>query len=248
MSTSTLSAYISKYHGKTEIEGDTYAILGDLLTDFKPDQTHLMDVKMGKRTFKESAVKDKKRRMDLLQKMVKTKKDEATEEELEHGITKLRYQQFREKMSTSESLGFRVDAMSVPDTNGKSVSAEEAKKMATSAEVKACFLEYIAGRKDCWSVLLHKLKALRVLLEESDWFANHELIGSSLFFAFDCSNPDAQSCGVWMIDFANATPSARPLTHRAEWIFNEEEGGNQEEGYLSGLDNLIDLWEALEVH
>ena len=106
--------------------------------------------------------------------------------------------------------------MSVPDTNGKSVSAEEAKKMATSAEVKACFLEYVAGRKDCWSVLLHKLKALRVLLEESDWFANHELIGSSLFFAFDCSNPDAQSCGVWMIDFANATPSARPLTHRAE--------------------------------
>ena len=155
--------------------------------------------------------------------MVKTKRDEATEEELEHGITKLRYQQFREKMSTSESLGFRVDAMSVPDTNGKSVSAEEAKKMATSAEVKACFLEYVAGRKDCWSVLLHKLKALRVLLEESDWFANHELIGSSLFFAFDCSNPDAQSCGVWMIDFANATPSARQLTHRAEWIFNEEE-------------------------
>ena len=62
------------------------------------------------------------------------------------------------------------------------------------------------------------------------------------------NNPDAQSCGVWMIDFANATPSARQLTHRAEWIFNEEEGGNQEEGYLSGLDNLIDLWEALEVH
>ena len=36
-----------------------------------------MDVKMGQRTFMESECANKKKRMDLLQKMVKTKKESA---------------------------------------------------------------------------------------------------------------------------------------------------------------------------
>ena len=37
-------------------------------------EMHIMDVKMGSRTFMESECTNKKKRMDLLQKMVKTKK------------------------------------------------------------------------------------------------------------------------------------------------------------------------------
>jgi len=40
-------------------------------------ELHIMDVKMGQRTFMESECANKKKRMDLLQKMVKTKKESA---------------------------------------------------------------------------------------------------------------------------------------------------------------------------
>ena len=49
-----------------------------------------------------------------------------------------------------------------------------------------------------------------------------------------------QRCGVWMIDFSKARPSSQPLTHTKAW-----ELGNQEDGYLWGLANLIRAWEAL---
>lgn len=43
-----------------------------------------------------------------------------------------------------------------------------------------------------------------------------------------------------MIDFSKARPSSQPLTHTKAW-----ELGNQEDGYLWGLANLIRAWEGL---
>ena len=55
-----------------------------------------------------------------------------------------------------------------------------------------------------------------------------------------------EGAGVWMIDFAKTAPLAPALvaagthTHRAAW-----EMGNQEDGYLRGIDSLIDVWTEL---
>lgn len=38
---------------------------------------------------------------------------EPTAEERKVGVTKMRYMQFRERMSSSHSLGFRIEAMQV---------------------------------------------------------------------------------------------------------------------------------------
>ena len=61
-----------------------------------------------------------------------------------------------------------------------------------------------------------------------------QVIGSSLLLLFDRSN----EANVWMIDFAKTRllDKSTTITHRAQW-----ELGNHEDGYLTGLDNLIQV-------
>lgn len=76
-----------------------------------------------------------------------------------------------------------------------------------------------------------------------------QVVGSSLLFVHDWTG----RTGVWMIDFAKtaALPSHITVDHRSPWV-----EGNREDGYLWGLDNLIDTlanmlprtWPALQSH
>ena len=67
-------------------------------------------------------------------------------------------------------------------------------------------------------------------------FSCFKVIGSSLLFVHD----DSGNAGVWLIDFGKTTPLPEGITvdHRKEWTL-----GNREDGYLFGLDNVIDVWE-----
>ena len=54
---------------------------------------------------------------------------------------------------------------------------------------------------------------------------------------------DNDKFGIWLIDFAKTrkAPKGCTLTHRKEW-----KQGNHEEGFLTGLDNLISTLEETE--
>ncbi|KAL1278997.1 hypothetical protein QQF64_025670 [Cirrhinus molitorella] len=79
-----------------------------------------------------------------------------------------------------------------------------------------------------------RLKELKAVLEKSDFFKAHEVVGSSLLFVHDLTG----KAGIWMIDFGKVVPMPPPLTldHRSPWV-----EGNREDGYLWGLDNFIDI-------
>lgn len=65
-----------------------------------------------------------------------------------------------------------------------------------------------------------------------------QVVGSSLLFVHDGSG----RARVWMIDFGKTVPlpPSQTLDHRTPWV-----EGNREDGYLWGLDNLINILTAM---
>ena len=158
--------------------------------------------------------------------------------------------QFRETRCTTARLGFRIEAIhnGLP---GHSVTKEESKSICDEAGVRAALATFVAGQSEAAAVggaMLQRLRELRAALGASAWFRSHELVGSSLLFVYDQATEesavegggDTCGAGVWMIDFAHTHASATPLSHFSPW----GEGGSGD-GYLTGLDNLISIWETL---
>lgn len=89
-----------------------YLQLQDLLSDF--DQPCVMDCKVGVRTYLEeelSKAKEKpKLRKDMYEKMIQIDKDAPNDEEHRaKGVTKPRYMVWRETISSTATLGFRIE-------------------------------------------------------------------------------------------------------------------------------------------
>ena len=71
-------------------------------------------------------------------------------------------------------------------------------------------------------------------MEFSEFFRSHEVIGSSLLFVHD-----RHKSGIWLIDFAKTIelPDNLEITHTSKWKV-----GNHEDGYLIGINNLIEIF------
>lgn len=232
-----LKPMVPLYYKEIKVEDDSgnevgYLEMQDLLGSFQ--NPSVMDVKMGIRTFLESEVDKTSKRKDLLKKMMALDPNEPTEEEKENGITKLRYMTFREALSSSNTMAFRVEAIKLAEQEPQN----DFKTMRERAEVAEVLLSYLPPKDDpkhaiIRNAFIDRLELFRSTLEQSPFFRYHELIGSSLLFIYD------STCrvGVWMIDFGKTSPTETPLNHRIKW-----ELGNREDGYLIGLDNIIDIF------
>ncbi|KAI0227702.1 Inositol-trisphosphate 3-kinase B [Lamellibrachia satsuma] len=108
-------------------------------------------------------------------------------------------------------------------------------KVKTKEQVTDVFAKFLDGNASVQAKFLKRCQDIRRKFEKSEFFKSHmEVIGSSLLLLFDHSN----EANVWMIDFAKTRllDKTTPITHRAPWTL-----GNHEDGYLTGLDNLIQM-------
>lgn len=233
-----LRPYVPEYRGKlTNDDGELYLQLQDLLSDFY--QPCVMDCKIGVRTYLEeelSKAKEKpKLRKDMYEKMIQIDPDAPNEEEHKaKGVTKPRYMVWRETISSTAILGFRVEGIKKSD----GTSSKDFKTTKSREQIRKAFEEFIDGYTHVLPRYLQRLRAIRATLECSDFFHTHEIIGSSLLFVHDRSH-----ASVWLIDFAKtvALPPNHVIDHNTTWKV-----GNHEDGYLIGINNLIDLFADIE--
>ena len=104
--TDPLSSVVPRYHGVTTVQEEQYTEMQCCLDTFS--DPNICDVKMGVRTFLETETTVTKPRYDLYLKMVKEDEEAPSEtEKAEKAITKYRYLDWRDEVSSSRSLGFR---------------------------------------------------------------------------------------------------------------------------------------------
>ncbi|XKL64205.1 hypothetical protein PGB90_004291 [Kerria lacca] len=230
----SLKPFVPEYKGYiTTDDGELYLQLQDLLSEFSTPC--VMDCKIGVRTYLEEELakaKEKpKLRKDMYEKMIQIDPEAPTEEEHRlKGVTKPRYMVWRETISSTATLGFRIEGIRKSD--GK--SSKDFKTTKTRDQIIEAFQDFTDEFPYVIEKYISRLHDIRNALQISKFFATHEVIGSSLLFVHDEKN-----ASVWLIDFAKTIilPSEVKINHDSEWIV-----GNHEDGYLIGLNNLIEVF------
>nr|XP_018669260.1 inositol-trisphosphate 3-kinase A-like isoform X1 [Ciona intestinalis] len=237
----TLQNFAPSFHGIVENNGEKFTQMEDLLLPF--DAPSLMDCKMGIRTYLEDElIKAKVKpqlRNDMYLKMTEISPDEPTAEERElKAVTKPRYMQWREQVSSTSNLGFRIEGIKVSDQKGDKDPSKDYKLTKTKEQVVCAFKYFINNNVTVLEKYIERLMDMRVALEGSDFFHRHEVIGSSLLFVHDATG----LAKVWMIDFGKTSrlPEGQTLDHRTEWV-----EGNREDGYLFGMDKMINIMQEI---
>eukprot|EP00041_Stephanoeca_diplocostata_P036249 m.1312780 g.1312780 ORF g.1312780 m.1312780 type:complete len:830 (-) comp24830_c0_seq20:2177-4666(-) len=231
-----LAEFTPEYRGIVTKDGKEFIQLQNLLFGF--DSPSGMDCKMGFRTFLGKDVASNKPRMDLLAKLQKLDPSTVTPEEQANGVTKLRYMSHREVMSSTSKLGFRIEAIKMGQGDAKTYKGGE---IIQRPEVEREMLRFLENNMDIRDKYLVRLQELNKALRESKFFRRHEMVGSSLLFLHDRHG----AVGVWMIDFGKTEAhDGMELDHTT---FSEDNLEKFEDGYLLGLENLIDVVSSLQV-
>lgn len=275
LQTDPIHDFVARYYGEVLMEShpsqeeglagepERYIRLSNLLRNFH--QPFVMDVKVGVRSFVEDEAKSIKPRADLFQRMQELDPSEPTPEEKAAGaISKFRWMSWRDRMSSSQSLGFRVDGIAGPE--GLKLKQNDFAAVRERHEVVRELLDFLppprwrssqerklASKNDASEdtyeleeVLRLKLGLansfrkslldLRTACEASPFFRSHEFVGASVLLAVEAQPPKAQ---VFLIDFAKTHPLPPEVSvdHQSPWVL-----GNHEDGVLWGVANCADCW------
>uniref|UniRef100_A0A672JP91 Kinase n=2 Tax=Salarias fasciatus TaxID=181472 RepID=A0A672JP91_SALFA len=229
----SLRPFVPGYYGVVQHGEHDYNMMDNLLMNFNAPA--IMDCKMGSRTYLEEelllARERPQPRHDMYEKMVAVDPDAPTvQERAQQAVLKTRYMQWRETLSSTTTLGFRIEGFR--KSNGECHT--NFKRTKSREQVVEAFYDFVESNTHIVWGYLTRLKQLRQVLEESEFFRTHEVVGSSLLFVHDYTG----KTGVWMIDFGKTVtlPLHLTLDHRTPWA-----EGNREDGYLWGLDNLINI-------
>ncbi|XP_076443084.1 inositol-trisphosphate 3-kinase A-like [Babylonia areolata] len=228
---------VPTFHGTVKKDGKDYVQMQDLQSRFASPS--VMDVKMGLRTYMEKelekALKEPTLRKDLYEKMVSVDPEAPSPEEREMGaITKTRYLRFRDDMSSTSSLGFRIEGIKT-----SAIASKDFKKTRTPEDVQKALNDFVGNNTDALEKYITLLQDLKKQQESSQFFRSHEMVGSSLLFLHDSGG----KAGLWMIDFAKCSPLPAKVSvdHSSPWL----PGANYEDGYWLGLNNLTSIFQKI---
>ncbi|KAM5236798.1 inositol-trisphosphate 3-kinase C isoform 2-T2 [Ctenodactylus gundi] len=193
-----LRPFVPAYYGTVQQDGQAFNQMEDLLADFEGPS--IMDCKMGSRTYlEEELAKARERprpRKDMYEKMVAVDPGAPTPEEHAQGaVTKPRYMQWRETMSSTSTLGFRIEGIKRADgtcnTNFKKTQAME--------QVTEVLDDFVGG--------------------------DHEIlvVGSSLLFVHD--HTGLAKVWMIDFGKTVALPDHQTLSHRLPWAEGNREDG-----------------------
>mmetsp|Transcript_51938 Transcript_51938/g.121590 ORF Transcript_51938/g.121590 Transcript_51938/m.121590 type:complete len:693 (+) Transcript_51938:101-2179(+) len=250
-----LQKFIGRYGGVAEIDilsvdsGKTtekrkFMRISNLIYGFS--NPCVLDAKLGIRTFREREITNEKQRPDLFKKLMDFAPEQTTAEEKASGsITKYKWMSTRDRLSSTNTLGFRIDGISSQDS--ARVLPNELKRLREVKDVVPKLLQVLPppmrddpdGTKQKRLALVNQiitqLARLKEVLEKSSYFKSHEMIGTSLLFVVDRDKAE-----VHLIDFAKTQPlpEGAHIDHRSPW-----NDGNHEDGVLYGLENLLHTWE-----
>ncbi|MEE6473705.1 hypothetical protein FKM82_010144, partial [Ascaphus truei] len=168
-----LKPYVPAYHGDVVKDGERYNQMDDLLSEF--DSPCVMDCKMGVRTYlEEELTKARKKpslRKDMYLKMIEVDPEAPTEEErTQQAVTKPRYMTWRETISSTATLGFRIEGIKKEDGTVN----RDFKKTKSREQVMEAFKEFTKRNQNILKSYLIRLKEIRTMLEISPFFKSHE--------------------------------------------------------------------------
>ncbi|PAA85368.1 hypothetical protein BOX15_Mlig013202g1, partial [Macrostomum lignano] len=223
--------------------GAEFVEMQDLLAEFQAPVS-LMDCKIGCRTYLEDelamARRDAKPRPDMYRRIVETDPDATTRAESGWRGHQAGLHAVAGAPVLHLLLGLPHRRLKRGDPDGSVAPPpfDDFKRLRRREDILAMLAYFVDGVQagGVARAYLERLRRLREALTQSEFFPKHELIGSSLLFVHD----RAGRASVWMIDFGKTRPSPSRLSHTAEWS-----EGNHEDGYLTGLDNIIHLFQQL---
>ncbi|XP_070080567.1 inositol-trisphosphate 3-kinase C isoform X2 [Equus przewalskii] len=193
-----LRPFVPAYYGTVQRDGQAFNQMEDLLADFEGPS--IMDCKMGSRTYlEEELVKARERprpRKDMYEKMVAVDPGAPTPEEHAQGaVTKPRYMQWRETVSSTSTLGFRIEG--IKKANG--TCNTNFKKTQEVEQVTKVLEDFVDG--------------------------NHGLlvVGSSLLFVHD--HTGLAKVWMIDFGKTVALPDHQTLSHRLPWAEGNREDG-----------------------
>ena len=209
----------------------------------------VMDIKMGTRVVTETLLQAKaagKGRADLYKKALASPAlvaELTAEEHREAALTKTRYMLLREKTSTSATFGFRFDGVHIDGEGGDAAGIRQQRlRSATSREeCDKILAEFLQPRPVVRVAFAAQIRDLTAALERSEWFLSHTVVMSSLLLVYDSHPASDLHPIVRIIDLPHCVKLAEGdvITHRRPY-----EHGNHEEGFLIGLDNLLNVFAA----
>mmetsp|Transcript_27444 Transcript_27444/g.63439 ORF Transcript_27444/g.63439 Transcript_27444/m.63439 type:complete len:481 (-) Transcript_27444:7-1449(-) len=260
-----LMEFTPQYFGEVAAEGEErYIRLSNLLKPFMK-APHVMDCKLGIRSFAEEEVQKTELRADLFEKLVLLDPTAPTEEEqAKQACTKYRWMSYNDKFTGLDTLGFRIDGIANPNVQHR-LPKRDLKILRTVPNCANCIAKHFLPtptpqaedanltpeeerilqqkcsklQSEAASQIVAGLKRLKAAMLRSPFAQTHSFVGSSLLFIVDSGEANV---AVHLIDFAktNPVPAGVTINHQAPW-----QPGNHEDGLFIGIDNMIATWELV---